>query len=201
MTARIGDCGIGQCCCCCSWQSTLGPQGLLLLRGTTLLLFHGNQFGQSNCAWHDQVTITSCDQQHKTIDHCVGGCIIVISLQSSVLWRVGASQEWWQLSARSTHSVQMCEHNVFVLFLQSTTLVAAWHNCVDVAYHDDDIKVFDQCICCDSGCRDSSFITGAMALLQGWRIAIGAINFTMGTLAFLQSLKVVAQSSTVVRSS
>jgi hypothetical protein len=53
-----------------------------------------------------------------------------------------------------------------LLILQSTMLVAMWHNLVNVAYRNDNIKVFDQHICCNGGCRDSSFIAGAMALLQ-----------------------------------
>ncbi len=88
---------IGQRCCCCSWQSTIGPHGILIsCGGTMLLLFHGNQFGQSIFAWHNLVMVTSCDQNNKTIDCCMRQCIIVVLLQSVVLWRVGASQEWWQ---------------------------------------------------------------------------------------------------------
>ncbi len=66
-------------------------------------------------------------------------------------------------------------------------------NHVDVASRNHDItKVFDQRICCNGGHRQTSFITGAMALLPWWRIKIGAINFTTGALAPSQ-LPIVAR--------
>jgi hypothetical protein len=62
-----------------------------------------------------------------------------------------------------TFCLVMCRHDVF--------LVASAINNVDccatqpnVASRDDDTKVFDQRICCDGGCRETSFIAGAMVL-------------------------------------
>jgi hypothetical protein len=60
----------------------------------------------------------------------------------------------------------MCGHNVLLLLLQSTTLVAAWPNLVGITSHNDNIEIFYQRMCCDGGCRGPSFISGKMALLQ-----------------------------------
>jgi hypothetical protein len=60
----------------------------------------------------------------------------------------------------------MCETQfLLLLLLQSTLLIVAWCNLVGVAFGDDDTKVFDRRICCDGGHRQTSFITGAMALM------------------------------------
>ncbi len=85
-----------------------------------------------------------------------------------------------------------CQHNLYVqlvwaqllllLLLQWTTLFVKWCNHVNIASRNDNIKVFDQRICCNGSCRQTSFIAGAMALLQWWRIAIGAISLTAGAL-------------------
>ncbi len=94
----------------------------------------------------------------------------------------------------------MCETQfLLLLLLQSTLLIVAWCNLVGVAFGDDDTKVFDRRICCDGGHRQTSFITGAMALMWWWRIAIGAVNFTMGALAPSRLSKVVARSPIVAR--
>ncbi len=42
-------------------------------------------------AWQDLFVVTSCDQQAKTINCCMGQCGAVVPLQSTVLWQVGAS--------------------------------------------------------------------------------------------------------------
>ncbi len=71
---------------------------------------------------------------------------------------------------------------VLLLLLQSTKLIVARCNHVNVVSCDDDIKVFDWCICCDGGCKETSFIAGALALycndegLQlAWSILSGAL--------------------------
>ncbi len=53
---------------------------------------------------------------------------------------------------------------LLLLLLQSTMLTVAWHNLVGVAYRDNDTKVFDHCICCDGGRRETSFIAGTLVL-------------------------------------
>ncbi len=72
-------------------------------------------------------------------------------------------------------------------------------NPVGIASRNDDTNVFGRRISCNGSHIQTSFIAGAMALLQWWRIAIGAINFTVGTLAPSWSSKVVAQSTIVAR--
>ncbi len=94
------------------------------------------------------------------------------------------------------YSTEQCSLS---LLLQSTKLIVARCNHVIVASLADNTKVFDRCICCNGGRRETSFIASAMALLRWWRIAIGAIKFTAGTLAFLWLLLVVAQLLFVAR--
>jgi hypothetical protein len=127
-------------------------QSLLLLHGKTLLLFHGNQLGQSNFAWHNLVVVTSCDQK---VHFCMGRRIFVIPLQSTVLWHVGASPEWW----RSSRHILLGDYHCY---LQSTKLIVAWRNHVNVASCDDDMKIIDQHICCNGSHRGTHFIAGAM---------------------------------------
>ncbi len=91
--------------------------------------------------WHNLVIITSCDQQCKTIDCCVGQCVVVISLRSAVSWRMGAFQECWQSSAQSTCSTWWCADAIFLLLLlQSTKLIDVHCNNVDIASRDDGTK-------------------------------------------------------------
>ncbi len=129
-------------CCCCSMVISLAKAIL---------------------AWNNLVIVTSCDEKHKTIDCCVGQSIIVGPLQSRVSWRVGASQVWWQSSARSLCFAQWCTDTMFLLsLLWSTPLIVTRRNHVNVASRNDNTKVFYQRICCDGSCRENSFIAGAM---------------------------------------
>jgi hypothetical protein len=52
----------------------------------------------------------------------------------------------------------------FVIASAITTLVAAWRNLVNIASNNDNNKINDQCISCDGGNRDTSFIAGNMTL-------------------------------------
>ncbi len=137
-------------------------QSLLLSCGKTLLLFHGNQLGQSNFVWHNLVVVTSCNQQeHKINEFCMGQRIFVIPLQSTVLWHMGASTEWWRSSAWSTRFAWWLS---LLSLLQSTKSIVAWRNYVNVASCNDVMKIFDQCICCNGSRRGTHFIAGAMTL-------------------------------------
>ncbi len=53
---------------------------------------------------------------------------------------------------------------LFILPLQSTMLVAVWCNLANVASCNDNLKFFDQPICCNGSCRETSFIADAKAL-------------------------------------
>jgi hypothetical protein len=67
----------------------------------------------------------------------------------------------------------MCGHDVFVVAtaINNVDCCAAQP---DVASCHDNTKVLDQCICCGGGCKQTSFIAGAMALhcdVKGLRLA------------------------------
>ena len=84
--------------------------------------------------------------------------------------------------------------------LWSTTLVAAWRNLVNVACCNATQKVFDYCIYCDGGCRQTNFIVGAMVLhCNGKGLWFSMIDLTMSAFAPSGLLKIVAQSPIVVR--
>jgi hypothetical protein len=68
------------------------------------------------------------------------------------------------ISAISTFCLVMCGCQFLLSLLQSTTLIVAQRIHVDAASGKDNIKVSDQCICCDRGSRETSFIAGTMAL-------------------------------------
>jgi hypothetical protein len=91
----------------------------------------------------------------------------------------------------------LCGHDDFVVAsaINNVDCHAAQPN---VTSCHDNTKVFDQRICCNGSCRETSFIAGTMALhCDG--VAIGAIDFIVSTLAPSQLLKVVAQSPIVAR--
>jgi hypothetical protein len=62
-----------------------------------------------------------------------------------------------------TFRLLMCGHNVCVVACAINNI-----DChvvqPDVASRDDDTKVFDQRICCNGGCRETSFIAGTLVL-------------------------------------
>ncbi len=62
-----------------------------------------------------------------------------------------------------TFRLVMCGHDVFVVAsaINNIDCRAAQP---DVASHHDETKVLDQHICCGGGCKQTSFIAGAMAL-------------------------------------
>ncbi len=106
------------------------------------------------------------------------------------------------------HGDQLGQSNFYMArsgcchILWSTTLVAAWRNLVDVTCRDATQKVFDRHIYCDGGCRQTSFIAGALALhCNCTGLQFSTINLIVSALAPSRLLKVMAQSPVVVRGS
>ncbi len=94
----------------------------------------------------------------------MGQRIVVVPLQLTVSWHFSTSQEWWQSSAWSPSSPQWWADTIFVAASASVINNVGWNKLVKLASRNDDIKVFDQHICCNCGLRETSFITGAMVL-------------------------------------
>ena len=128
----------------------------------------------------------------KRSDRCEGQyCPTVVAWDNIVL------VPWDHLAKAICVTQSGCRH-----IMWSTTLVATWRNLVNVACCNVTQKFFDQRICCDGCCRQTNFITGTMTIhCNGKGLRFNMIDLIVSTLAPSQSLKVVAQSPSVVKGS
>ncbi len=187
MTVKKSDCCKG-CYCQLGWLLLFSHRMMLLLFRFNWLGQHIFSVTQSGCLcilW-----LTTCKiwlfhgKMHRCVVHGhhsrVAAIVSMISTFLLVMWR---------------------HYFLLLLLLWSKMLMVAWRNLVNIASCNDNIKVFDPHICCNGGCREQINCRCFGTSLQWWGIMIGAFDFIMGTLAPLQSLKVVAQSPFVVRGS